>query len=598
MATTTPANAPATGPATAPATAPDIEVLIVGAGFSGMYLIHRLRAMGIGVQAIEAGSNVGGTWYWNRYPGARVDTQSIEYSYSFDPDLEQDWVWSERYAPQSELLAYAGHVADRFDLRRSIRFHTRVTAAHWQETGEHWQVTLDNGESLTARHLILATGCLSIPTDVTFPGIETYQGDLYRTSRWPREGLDLSGKRVGIIGTGSSAIQSIPEIAAQAAHLTVFQRTPNFSTPAHNGPVPEDEMARWRADPRAYAAASKASPYGFQNEQREDALISQSTPEEIEFELERRWQIGGFRILSAFADQGIDERANKVVADFIARKIREQVKDPAVADRLTPKDHPFGTKRPCVDTGYYATYNRENVRLIDLRESPLETFTATGIKTSDESFDFDAVVLATGFDAMTGAIERIDIQGRDGLTIKEAWSEGPVNYIGLMVAGFPNMFTITGPGSPSVLTNMLNAIEQHVEWVTDCIAHLAASQAGSIEASKQAQDAWSHHVDQIAAITLMPRANSWYMGANVPGKPRRFMPYAGGLNVYTDVCTAVAAKGYEGCTIRRGSQILSAQTEFTSFPPPMPIPEPLVPIITERLEAFDAARANQNIAAE
>lgn len=575
----------------------DREVLIVGAGFSGMYLIHRLRALGIEAEAIEAGSNVGGTWYWNRYPGARVDTQSIEYSYSFDPDLEQDWLWSERYAPQSELLAYANHVADRFDLRRSIRFHTRVMAAHWQEADERWLVTLDNGETLTARHLILATGCLSIPTEVDFPGIDDYQGRIIRTSRWPREGVDFTGMRVGCIGTGSSAIQSIPEIAAQAAHLTVFQRTPNFSTPAHNGPVPEDEMARWKADPRGYAAASKASPYGFQNEYRE-TLISQSTPEEIEAELERRWQIGGFRILSAFADQGIDEAANKVVADFIARKIREQVKDPVVADKLTPKDHPFGTKRPCVDTGYYATYNRENVSLIDLRETPIETFTAKGLKTSDHEYEFDAVVLATGFDAMTGAIERIDIRGRDGQTIKEAWAAGPVNYLGLMVAGFPNMFTITGPGSPSVLTNMFNAIEQHVEWVSDCIGHLAASQAGSIEASPQAQDAWSHHVDQIAATTLMPRANSWYMGANVPGKPRRFMPYAGGLNVYTDVCHAVAAKGYEGCIIRRGDQVLSAQPEFTSFPEPVPIPEPLVPIITQRLEAFNAARSGENIAAE
>lgn len=568
---------------TAPTTAPDLDVLIVGAGFSGMYLIHRLRAQGQSVRAIEAGAEVGGTWYWNRYPGARVDIQSIEYSFSFDDDLVAQWQWSERYAPQAELLQYANHIADRFDLRRDIQFNTRVTAAKWHEDAAHWHITTDDGKTTTARHFTLATGCLSVPTDVTFPGTESFKGKIYRTSRWPHEGVDFTGQRVGIIGTGSSAIQSIPEIAKQAAHLTVFQRTPNYSMPAHNGPVPAEEYARWQADPKGYRAASKYTVGGFQNETREAILATETPRHEIEAELERRWQIGGFRILGAFVDQGIDERANSIVADFVANKIREQVVDPETAEKLIPRDHPFGTKRPCVDTGYYATYNRPNVSLIDIRATPLETFTPKGIATTQKEYEFDSVVLATGFDAMTGAVDRIDITGKDGLTMKQAWSNGPRTYLGLAVAGFPNMFIITGPGSPSVLTNMLNSIEQHVEWVSDCIAHLSASQQTSIEATPEAEAAWVSHVADTAAPTLLPQANSWYMGANVPGKPRMFMPYAGGLHTYTDICNAVAAKGYEGFTIRQGQNVLSNKTDFTSYPPMPDLPAPLMALVMQRL---------------
>jgi cyclohexanone monooxygenase len=562
---------------------PDLDVLIVGAGFSGMYLIHRLRAQGQRVRAIEAGSDVGGTWYWNRYPGARVDIQSIEYSFSFDDDLVREWQWSERYAPQAELLDYARHIADRFDLRRDIQFNTRITAAKWHDEASHWHITTSDGETITARHFILATGTLSVPTDVTFPGIESFKGQIYRTSRWPHQGVDFTGQRVGIIGTGSSAIQSIPEIAKQAAHLTVFQRTPNYSMPACNGPVPADELAHWQADPKAFRAASKYTVGGFQNETREQALATETPQEEIEAELERRWRIGGFRILGAFVDQTIDERANKIIADFVANKIREQVKDPETAEMLIPRDHPFATKRPCVDTGYYATYNRDNVSLINLRATPIETFTAAGIATSDKEYAFDSVVLATGFDAMTGAVDRIDITGKNGLTMKQAWAEGPRTYLGLSVAGFPNMFIITGPGSPSVLTNMLNSIEQHVEWVSDCIVHLAASQQTSIEATPEAETAWVQHVQDAVAPTLFRQANSWYMGANVPGKPRMFMPYAGGLHTYTDICNAVRDKGYEGFTIRQGDQAQNNNPAFTSHPPMPDLPAPLMALVMERL---------------
>jgi cation diffusion facilitator CzcD-associated flavoprotein CzcO len=563
---------------------PLIDALIVGAGFSGMYMLHKLRMMGIGAQVVEAGSDVGGTWYWNRYPGARVDIQSLEYSFSFDPGLEADWRWSERYAPQPELLRYASHVAERFDLKRDIRFNTRITAAHWQEEEGRWRVRSDTGETWMCRYLILATGCLSIPTEVSFPGLETFCGAVYRTSRWPREGVDFSGQRVAIIGTGSSAIQSIPLIAEQAAHLTVFQRTPNYSMPAHNGPIPEADLEAWARDPTAYRALSRDTVGGFQNDPN-PALATQTAPEDVRAELERRWAVGGFRILGAFADVGIDLAANRIVHDFVAGKIREQVSDPVVADRLTPKDHPFATKRPCVDTGYYATFNRPNVELVDLRQNPLAAINEGGIATDAHQYDVDAIVLATGFDAMTGAIDRIDLRGAGGVRIKDHWAHGPSTYLGLMIAGFPNMFTITGPGSPSVLTNMINAIEQHVEWIADCMASLVARQYASIEASPEAEADWCEHVRAAVTPTLLPQANSWYMGANVPGKPRMFMPYAGGLNTYTEICRQVAGKGYEGCIIRHGSQVLTESRTFTSHPPMPEIPEALLPIVIERLTA-------------
>ena len=562
-----------------------IDTLIVGAGFAGLYMLHKLRAAGIGATVVEAGSGVGGTWYWNRYPGARVDIQSLEYSFGFDDQLARDWRWSERYAPQPELLRYADHVADRFDLKRDIAFDTRVTTAHWDAAVDRWQVTTDTGATYAARYLVLATGCLSIPTDVTFPGIDDFAGPVHRTSRWPHEGVDFSGQRVGIIGTGSSAIQSIPIIAETAAHLTVFQRTANYSMPAHNGPIPSQDFDAWAADPAAYRAASRDTVGGFQNEARPDALATLIAPDAVRAELERRWAWGGFRILGAFGDTAIDPAANAIVHDFIAEKIREQVVDPVVAALLTPRDHPFGTKRPCVDSGYYATFNRPNVELVDLHVAPITTFTPTGIATTARVHDFDAIVLATGFDAMTGAIDRIDIHGRDGRTINDHWAEGPRTYLGLMIAGFPNLFTVTGPGSPSVLTNMINSIEQHVEWIADCLGHLARRQHASIEASSDAEAAWCEHVRAAVTPTLLPQANSWYMGANVPGKPRMFMPYAGGLDTYTAICNRVVAKDYEGFVVRNGDRVLSASHEFTCHPPMPDIPAPLLPIIVERLTA-------------
>jgi cation diffusion facilitator CzcD-associated flavoprotein CzcO len=563
-----------------------IDALIVGAGFAGMYMLHKLRGLGMNAKVVEAGSGVGGTWYWNRYPGARVDIQSLEYCFGFDERLESEWRWSERYAPQAELLRYAEHVADRFDLKRDIRFDTRVTAADWDEAAQLWRVETDKGARTDCRHLILATGCLSIPTDVTFPGLDTFKGPVYRTSRWPHEGVDFSGQRVGIIGTGSSAIQSIPVIAAEAAHLTVFQRTPNFSIPAHNGPIPQADFEAWAKDPRAYRAASKDTGGGFQNEANTTTLATETAPDEVRAELERRWAWGGFRILGAFADTGIDPAANRIVQDFIAEKIRAQV---AGSLCRRPADAQGSSLR------HQAALRRHGI-LRDLqppqcragrpaRHAPEGIQRTQGIATSARQYDFDAVVLATGFDAMTGAIDRIDLRGVGGRRIKDHWAEGPRTYLGLMMAGFPNMFTITGPGSPSVLTNMINSIEQHVEWIADCLVSLNRRQQTSIEASAEAEAAWCRHVAEAVTPSLLPQANSWYMGANVPGKPRMFMPYAGGLNKYTEICNQVAAKDYEGFIIRQGDRVLSDSRVFTSHPPMPDIPAPLWPIIIERLTA-------------
>ncbi len=531
------------------AEAGEFDVVIVGAGFSGMYMLHRARGLGLTARVYEAGSGVGGTWFWNRYPGARVDIRSLEYSFSFSAELENEWRWTERYAPQAELLSYAEHVADRFELRRDIRLETRVSSAQFDEAINRWTVTTDQGETVSAKFVVMATGCLSVPTDVNFDGIDAFAGPVYRTSRWPHEGVDFSGQRVGVIGTGSSAIQSIPIIAAEASHVTVFQRTPNYSVPAHNGALDDDVVADWTDKRAEYRAAMKLTVGGFFNDPCE-LMTMDVSPDERIAEYERRWQIGGFHMLGAFADMGIDPAANAVAAEFAAAKIRSIVTDPAVADLLTPKDYPFATKRLCVDTDYYATFNRSNVSLVDIKTAPIERIMPDGIRTSGGDYPVDAIVLATGFDAMTGAIDRIDIRGRGGVTMKQRWAEGPQTYLGLMVAGFPNLFTITGPGSPSVLTNMISSIEQHVEWISDCLVHLASHQQATIEATPEAESQWVAHVNEVASMTLYPQANSWYMGANVPGKPRQFMPYAGGLGAYREYCDMVVGQGYEGFVMR------------------------------------------------
>ena len=531
---------------TVPSKPTSLDVIVVGAGFAGLYLLHKLRGMGLSTRVFEAADGVGGTWYWNRYPGARVDIESQEYSYSFSEDLQDDWRWTERYAAQPELLAYLNHVADRFDLRKDIQFDTRVTSAVFDEAAGRWTVTTNQGDAVSARYCIMATGCLSVTNEPKFAGMETFKGKSYHTGRWPHAGVDFTGQRVGVIGTGSSAIQSIPQIAAQADHLYVFQRTPNYSVPAHNGPIDPEKVEAWknnRAELRQKARESGAGIVAVEPTEQSALAVSD---EERRAVFESRWKRGGFAIGGAFIDTAIDPAANATAAEFVAGKIREIVKDPEVADILTPKSYPFGTKRLCVDTGYYEVFNRDNVTLVDVSNAPIEAITPTGLRTAEGDFQLDSIVYAIGFDAMTGALNAIDIRGRGGRPLKEKWAGGPLTYLGLMVAGFPNLFTITGPGSPSVLSNMVVSIEQHVEWISDLLAYMGDRQLSVIEASPEAEAGWVAHVNEVADMTLYPKANSWYLGANIPGKPRVFMPYVGGVGVYRQLCDDVAAKGYEG----------------------------------------------------
>ncbi len=521
------------------------DALVVGAGFAGIYMLHRLRELGLSARVLEAGAGAGGTWYWNRYPGARCDVESIDYSYSFCDTLQQEWHWTERYAAQPEILEYVEHVLDRFDLRRDIQFNTHVSAAHFDEAARRWRVTTAQGVRYDCQYLILATGCLSVPQTPNLPGLEAFAGPVYNTGAWPHEPVDFTSLRVGVVGTGSSGIQSIPVIAQQAAQLTVFQRTPNYSVPARNVPLSPEREREIKANYAALRQRNAESRVGYVVPTYPYSAL-QATPEEREEVYEERWQRGGLGFAGAYIDLLTNREANETAAEFLRRKIRTIVADPDTAEALSPRTYPIGTKRICVDTGYYATYNQPHVRLVDLRKTPITEVTPHSVRTAQEAFPLDCLVFATGFDAMTGALNRIDIRGRDGIALRDLWAEGPRSYLGIAIAGFPNMFTITGPGSPSVLSNMMVSIEQHVDWIT---AFLAAQQADgfhTLEPEPAAQDDWVAHVNEVAAATLMPQANSWYMGANIPGKPQIFMPYAGGVGHYRNLCAGIAAQGYPG----------------------------------------------------
>lgn len=528
----------------------DFDAVVVGAGFSGMYMLYRLRKLGLSVRVFEKGDDVGGTWYWNRYPGARCDVESMDYSYSFSEDLQQEWEWSERYPSQPEVLAYARHVADRFDLRRDIEFETCVTSSTFEDERHRWTIQTDSGDTVTARFFIMATGCLSVPNTPDFDGLDDFSGEVYHTGEWPKDGVDFAGRRVAVIGTGSSGIQIIPHIAEDADHLTVFQRTPNYSVPAGNEPLDPDDMQSLKDRYDAYREEARQSPIGIPIEVYAESALDLSAEERRQV-FEERWGTGGFAFLFSIGDLLVDEEANEMCAEFVRQKIHNVVDDPETAERLTPRDYPIGTKRICLDSGYFQTFNRDNVSLVDVQSDPIQTFTARGLRTEQAEYEFDTLVLATGFDAMTGALLKVDIRGVDGLRLEDKWSSGPRMHLGLMAAGFPNMFAITGPGSPSVISNMIVSIEQHVEWIADCIEHLQREGVSRIEPTPQAEDEWVAHVNEAANATLFPQANSWYVGANIEGKTRVFMPYVGGVDVYRDVCDEVAAQGYKGFTLDR-----------------------------------------------
>jgi cyclohexanone monooxygenase len=522
------------------------DVVVVGAGFAGMYMLHRLRGLGLSVRVYEQGGDVGGTWYWNRYPGARCDVESMQYSYSFSDELQQEWDWSERYAPQTEILKYANHVADRFNLRTDIQLDTRVDQAAFDESANQWSVITSDGATVTAKYVVLATGCLSNARMPDIKGLADFKGNVYHTGHWPHEPVDFTGLRVGVIGTGSSGIQSVPVIAEQASHLTVFQRTANFSIPARNAALTAEEREEFRSNyPEIRRFAREEARNGIYTDMPDRGALDDGDNER-RARYESRWTRGGLTFMSVYNDLALDKAANDTAADFVREKIAEIVKDSETAKLLQPNSHPIGTKRICIDSDYFAAFNRPNVTLVDIKANAIEEILPNGVRTRAKDYEVDALVLATGFDAMTGSVAKIELRGRNGQTLNQKWAEGPRTYLGLMSAGFPNLFIITGPGSPSVLSNMIVSIEQHVDWIADCIGYMRERDLDAMEASKDAEDKWVAHVNEVASTTLYPQANSWYMGANIPGKPQIFMPYIGGVGAYRQICSDVAAKGYEG----------------------------------------------------
>ena len=521
----------------------ELDVIIVGAGFSGLYMLYKMRKMNLKALIIERASDAGGTWFWNRYPGARCDIESIEYSYSFSDELQQEWNWSNRYSDQSEILDYVNYVVKKFNLKENIVFNTSVKSATFDENIKNWIVETDS-KSYSSKFCVMATGTLSSIKQPNFDGLENFKGDWYVTGEWPHEKLDFTSKKVAIIGTGSSAVQSIPVIAEEAKNLTVFQRSPNYTIPANNRPLTEKELSNAKSSYDQIREKAKYTRAGIGYNQFEERKLLDLSSEEIKKELNNRWKMGGQEIFTAgFTDVGVNVEANKIVADFVKSKIKEIVKDPNVAELLSPEDA-IGCKRLCADTNYFETYNRENVELIDLNSNPIKSITENGILTKNKEFKFDTIIFATGFDAMTGALQAIDITGKNGKKLKQVWKDGPKSFLGLLINGFPNLFTVTGPGSPSVLTNMMVAIEQHVEWISDCINFLSKSNLNEVEADELFQIEWMDHIEEVAKNTLRYTCNSWYVGANVPGKKRVFMPYAGGFGKYREKCDEIAENNY------------------------------------------------------
>ncbi|MES2492459.1 MAG: NAD(P)/FAD-dependent oxidoreductase [Pseudomonadota bacterium] len=523
----------------------EIDVIVVGAGFAGLRALHSFRENGYSVSVLERSDEIGGVWNYNRYPGARCDVESFDYSYAFSPELEQEWRWTERYATQPEILRYIHHVADRFDLRRDIKLNTDVAEARFDEKRARWNVRSQDGRRWSARYLILAVGQLSVPKETTYPGQDSFGGTILYSARWPREGADLSGKRVGIIGTGSSGVQMTPVIAEQAAHLAVFQRTANYSIPAANAPIDDAEDAFVKAGyaERRMQARNSPSGLGFVPDPRSATEVPEAERQAV---LEAAWNRLGFGFSLTFKDILLNQESNDIASEFIRQKIASLVKDPVVREKLTPRGFSFGTRRPSVDKGYFQAFNRGNVELVDISDTPIEQFTPTGIRTSEREIPLDVIIYATGFDVFTGALLRPSIVGRNGQSLQEKWSSGPVSYLGLAANGFPNMFIIVGPGSPSLLSNVLLSSEEQIDWLLRLANHARAAGIAAIEARREAEAAWVEHVNERAMQTLYMTTPSYYVGAEMPGKPRVFMPYSGGVRGYRRILEKVEAGDYDG----------------------------------------------------
>ena len=536
----------------------DVDVVVVGAGFSGLYLLYRLRKAGFSTRVFERGGDVGGTWYWNRYPGARCDVESLQYSYSFDEQLQQDWHWPEKFSAQPDILAYANHVADRFNLKKDIEFNIEVKASWFDENLKTWKITTNTGEEINAQYFIMATGCISTTQIPNIKGLSDYVGNTFHTGDWPHEKVDFSGQSIAVIGTGSSGIQSIPVLAKQAKKLTVFQRTPNYSIPSQNEPMTKKYERSWKDVYSERRKEMRYSAHGSLKDLNDVPALSVDKDQRQEL-YTKRWAIGGTGFLGSFNDLLTNADANYTAAEYVRQQIKRVVKDKETAEILCPRSYPIGTKRICIDTGYFETYNRENVKLVDISKKPIQRLVTDGIIVDDQLYPFDSIIFATGFDAMTGSIFNVDIKGRDGLALKEKWNAGPKTYLGLMSASFPNLFMITGPGSPSVKSNMIMSIEQHVDLVIETLLSMRRKGLSVVEPELEAENKWVDHVQEVANKTLFPQANSWYMGANIPGKPRLFMPYIGGVGAYREICEEIVANNYRGFKFEKSKQAIAAE---------------------------------------
>jgi cyclohexanone monooxygenase len=554
----------------------NFDAVVVGAGWAGMYMLIRLRELGLSARVFEAGSGVGGTWYWNRYPGARCDVPSLDYSYSFSEELQQEWQWSERYAAQEEIERYANHVADRFDLRRDIQLQTRVESASYDEPSRRWTIRTDKGDLVSARYCIMATGGYSIPIKPDIPGVDTFAGEMYYTSRWPKTPVDFAGKRIGVIGTGSSGMQTATAVATEGVdHLYVFQRTPNYAVPARNHPLDLEFQREFKQRYDDHRRRARQSNFGIPFPQGDRSATAYSD-EEFQKRMQEVWEPGGSAILAAFTDILVNEDSNRRVSEYLRSTIRKRVNDPVVAEKLCAKTHFLGSRRLLVEDTYFEIFNEPNVTLVDVSESPIVEISPNGLRTAEAEYELDMLILATGFDSGTGALLQVDIRGRDGQQIKDTWAAGPQTYLGVMIHGYPNLFSIAGPGSPSIRSQVILSIEQHVDWITDLLAHAERNNIVEIEATAEAEDAWTAHVADVAASTLTIRDRTQYVGANIPGKPRVYLAYLGGVGRYRKICDTVRSHGYEGLEFRSASGAsFCSDKRWTGLD--QPAAEPLMP---------------------